>query len=261
MITYTELSALCVAVVIIVTALKQKPPGMSLNRMPVFVWAMTIQSFMVLFAMPAVMACSSMLLFDRGIGTHFFNPGQDGDPFLWQHLFWFFGHPDVYIVLIPPLGIISEVVSSFSRREVVGHHAIILAEIATEFMSLGLWVHYMFATGIPQIGATFFTAASMMIAIPNGIQVFVGLRRFGREGQNSKTPLLWAGGFLALFVSGGLTGVMVAAFQAHEKGRRIDGSRGDFIAGRADDLEPMGVDGKQRQTGCPRRSRAPQCRL
>ncbi len=211
MIIYTNLSALCVAVVIIVTALKQKPPGMSLNRMPVFVWAVTIQSFMVLFAMPVVVAASTMLFLDRRIGTNIFNSAQGGDPLLWQHLFWFFGHPDVYIVFIPPMGMIAEVVATFCRRPLVGYQAIVLAEIATGFISFGLWVHHMFATGIPQLGEAFFTAASMMIAIPTGVQIFCWIATIWTGRPRLEVPIYWAAGVVATFVIGGLSGVMMAA--------------------------------------------------
>jgi cytochrome c oxidase subunit 1 len=211
MIVYTNLSALCVAVVIIVTVLKQKPPGMALNRMPVFVWAMTIQSFMVVFAMPVVMANSVMLFLDRSVSTNIFNAAQGGDPLLWQHLFWFFGHPDVYIVFIPPLGMTAEIVSTFCRRAVVGYQWIVLAEIATGFISFGLWVHHMFATGLPQLGAAFFTAASMMIAIPTGIQIFCWIATIWSGRPRLEVPLLWVSGLIVTFIIGGFTGVMMAS--------------------------------------------------
>jgi cytochrome c oxidase subunit I+III len=211
MIICTNISALAVAVVVIVTALKQKPPGMSLNRMPVFVWAMTIQSFMVLFAMPVVISAATMLFLDRSIGTNIFNSAEGGDPLLWQHLFWFFGHPDVYIVFIPPMGMAAEIISTFCGRPVVGYQAIVLAEISTGFLSFGLWVHHMFATGLPQLGATIFTAASMMIAIPTGIQIFCFIATMWIGRPRLQVPLLWVAGFIATFIIGGFTGVMLAS--------------------------------------------------
>ncbi|HZU29384.1 MAG TPA: cytochrome c oxidase subunit I [Bryobacteraceae bacterium] len=211
MITFTEMSALVVAVELIVTIMKMRAPGMSLNRIPMFVWAMFIQSFMVMFAMPAVMACSGMLLFDRSVGTHFFNPAEGGDPMLWQHIFWFFGHPEVYIIFVPALGMISHIVETFSRRPILGYTALVLSQIATGFIGFGLWVHHMFATGLPQLGESFFTAASMMIAIPTGVQIFCWIATIWTGRPTLKIPLLYIAGFIAIFVIGGLSGVMIAS--------------------------------------------------
>src|SRR4029078_8859321 len=152
MITFTEVSALCVAVELIVTILKMRAPGMSLNRMPMFCWSMLVQSFMIIFAMPAVMIASTVfLLNDRTLGTHFVNPAEGGDPLLYQHIFWFFGHPEVYIIFIPALGMLSTLVETFTRRRVFGYTVMILSLIATGFVAFGLWVHPMFATPIPQL--------------------------------------------------------------------------------------------------------------
>src|SRR5205823_14961741 len=167
-----ELAALMEAIVLITTILKMRAPGMTLNRMPLFVWTMLVTSFMVLFAMPAVMLASTALITDRLVGTHFYNPGEGGDPLLWQHLFWFFGHPEVYLIFIPPLGFMSSIIATFTRRPVVGYPAMVLALIATAFLAFGLWVHHMFATNLPDLGKTFFTAASLMIAIPTAVQIF-----------------------------------------------------------------------------------------
>ncbi len=220
MITFTELSALAVAVELVVTFLRQRAAGMSLNRIPVFAWAMFVQSWMVIFAMPAVMACSGMLLFDRTVGTHFFNPGENGDPLLWQHLFWFFGHPEVYIIFIPATGMISEIVQTFARRPVFGYPAIVLSLVAQGFIGFGLWVHHMFATGLPQMGETFFTAASMIISIPSGVQIFCWIATLWLGRPRVSVPLLYVIGFVLIFVIGGLTGVMIASvpfdFQAHD---------------------------------------------
>src|SRR5207248_2724730 len=164
MITFTEVSALAVAVEIIVTVFKLRAPGMSLNRIPLFVWAQTITAFLVVFAMPAVMLSSSMLILDRLVSTHFYNPAEGGDAILYQHLFWFFGHPEVYIISIPGLGIVSTILSTFSRRHVFGYMALVLSMVATGFLGFGVWVHHMFTTGIPQLGQSFFSAASMMIS-------------------------------------------------------------------------------------------------
>jgi cytochrome c oxidase subunit I+III len=172
MITFTELSALLEAVIIITTVFKLRAPGMTLARIPLFVWAMLVTAFMVLFAMPAVMLASTALIMDRLVGTHFYNPAQNGDVLLWQHLFWFFGHPEVYLIFLPGLGFISAIVPTFARRPIFGYTAMVLSLIATGFLAFGLWVHHMFATNLPELGKSFFTAASMLIAIPSAVQIF-----------------------------------------------------------------------------------------
>jgi len=211
MITFTEVSSLAVAIATIVTVLKQRAPGMTLDRIPLFAWSMLVTSFLVVFAMPAVMLASSMLIMDRLIGTHFFNPSAGGDVLLWQHLFWFFGHPEVYIIFLPATGMVSAIVPTFARREVFGYLFIVLALIAIGFLSFGLWVHHMFAVGLPQLGASFFTAASMMIAIPSGLQIFCWIATLGLGRPRLQTPLLFVLGFFFIFVAGGLSGVMLAS--------------------------------------------------
>jgi cytochrome c oxidase subunit I len=211
MITFTEVSALAVAVEIIVTVLKQRAPGMTLDRIPLFVWSMLVTSFLILFAMPAVMLASSMLILDRLVGTHMFNPAEGGDALLWQHMFWFFGHPEVYIIFLPGTGMVSAIIATFARRPVFGYLAIVLALIGTGFLSFGLWVHHMFATGLPQLGASFFTASSMLIAIPSGLQIFCWLATLWDGRPVYRTPLLFVLGFFFIFIAGGLTGVMLAS--------------------------------------------------
>jgi cytochrome c oxidase subunit 1 len=211
MITFTEVAALAVAVEIIVTVFKQRAPGMTLDRIPLFVWSVLVTSFVVIFAMPAVMVASSMLIMDRLIGTQFFNPAEGGDALLWQHLFWFFGHPEVYIIFLPATGIVSSIVVTFARRQAFGYLPLVLSLIATGFLSFGLWVHHMFVTGIPQLGASFFTASSMLIAIPNGVQIFCWLATLWDGRPVLKTPLLFVLGFFFIFVAGGLSGIMLAS--------------------------------------------------
>jgi cytochrome c oxidase subunit 1 len=211
MITFTELSGLSVATCIIGTVFKHRAPGMSLNRIPLFVWAMLVMSFAVLFAMPSVMLSSTFLLMDRLVGTHFFNPAEGGDALLWQHLFWFFGHPEVYIIFIPALGMVSSIVATFARKPVFGYPVMVLALIATGFLSFGLWVHHMFATGLPRLGNSFYTAASMAIAIPSGVQIFCWIATLWQGKLRFATPLLFVIGFIVIFVIGGLTGVMLAS--------------------------------------------------
>jgi cytochrome c oxidase subunit I+III len=211
MVTFTEISAIVSAVEIIVTAFKQRAPGMSLNRVPLFVWALVVASFMVLFAMPVVATGSMMLAMDRLVGTHFFNPAEGGDALLWQHIYWFFGHPEVYIIFIPSLGVVSSIVATFTGRPIFGYPAAVLSLIATGFLSFGLWVHHMFATPLPQLGQTFFTAASAMIAVPTGVQIFCWIATIWSGRPRWTTPMLFATAFVALFTIGGLSGLFLAA--------------------------------------------------
>jgi heme/copper-type cytochrome/quinol oxidase subunit 1 len=212
MITFTEVSALCVAVELIVTTFRMRAPGMTLNRIPLFCWSMLIQSFMVIFAMPAVMIASTvMILNDRTIGTHFINPAEGGDPILYQHVFWFFGHPEVYIIFIPALGMVSSIVQADSRREIFGYPAMVLSLVATGFIAFGLWVHHMFATGLPQIGEAYFTAASMMIGIASGVQIFCWLATLWSGRLRLTAAMHFVLGFIFIFVLGGLTGIMLAS--------------------------------------------------
>jgi len=211
MITFTEMSALVEAIVLITTVFKMRAPGMTLNRVPLFVWAMLVVAFMILFAMPAVMLASTALIMDRLVGTHFYNPGEGGDALLWQHLFWFFGHPEVYLIFIPGLGFLSSIIPTFARRPIFGYSAMVLALIATAFLAFGLWVHHMFATNVPELGKSFFTAASMLIAIPSAIQIFCWLATLWTGRLDMKVPLLYALSFFVILVLGGLTGLMLAS--------------------------------------------------
>ncbi|MDQ1591118.1 MAG: cytochrome c oxidase subunit [Pyrinomonadaceae bacterium] len=211
LINFTEIAALAASIELIATTFKLRAPGMSVNRIPLFVWAMLVMSFMVIFAMPAVMTSSLFLTLDRLVGTHFFNQAEGGDPLLWQHLFWFFGHPEVYIIFIPALGFVSSIIQTFSRRPNFGYLALVLSMIATGFIGFGLWVHHMFATGLPQLGESFFTAATMMIAIPSGVQIFCWIATLWSGRPQFKTPLLFVLGFFFIFVLGGLSGVMQAS--------------------------------------------------
>jgi len=211
MITFTEVAALAIAVSLVTTVFKMRAPGMSLNRIPIYVWGMVVQSFMVIFAMPAIMIASTALILDRLVNTHFFDTERGGDPLLWQHLFWFFGHPEVYIIFIPGSALVSTFVATFSRRHMFGYLAVVLSLVSTGFIGFGLWVHHMFATGIPQLGASFFTAASIIVAIPTGIQFFCWIATLWSGHPQLKTPLVWVIGFFWVFLIGGLTGVMLAA--------------------------------------------------
>jgi len=221
MITFTEISALCVAVELAVTILRMRAPGMTLNKIPMYCWAMLVQSFMIIFAMPAVMVASTVfLLNDRTIGTHFVNPAEGGDPLLYQHVFWFFGHPEVYIIFIPALGMVTAIIEANARRSVFGYPAMVLALVGNGFVAFGLWVHHMFATGLPQIGEAYFTAASMMIAITSGVQIFCWIGTLWTGRLRLTTALHFVFGFIFIFVMGGMTGVILASIpldlQAHD---------------------------------------------
>ncbi|HYG25998.1 MAG TPA: cytochrome c oxidase subunit I [Caulobacteraceae bacterium] len=211
MITFTEIAALSVAVNIACTILRMRAPGMTLSRMPLFVWVHLVVSIMTILALPAVMLASSLLMSDRLLGTHFYNAAEGGSHLLYQHLFWFFGHPEVYIIFLPGVAFVSMIVPTFARRPIVGYIPMVLSQAAIGFLSFGLWVHHMFATGLPRLGDSFYTAASMAIALPSGVQIFCWIATIWSGRPVFRTPLLWAVGFVITFVIGGLTGVMVAS--------------------------------------------------
>ena len=212
MVTFTEIAALVAAIEMIVTIFKMRAPGMSLNRIPLYVWSILVISFMIVFAMPSVaIASTAMLAMDRLVATHFFNRAEGGDPLLWQHLFWFFGHPEVYIMFIPGLGFISSIIETNTRRRIFGYPVMVLALFVTGFVAFGLWVHHMFATPIPQLGRSLFTAASVLIAIPTGVQIFCWIATIWAGRPRYTTSMLFALGFIVVFTIGGLTGVMIAS--------------------------------------------------
>ena len=213
MVTLVEIGSMAGAIDTIVTIFKLRAPGMSLHRLPLFIWAMLVQSFMILFAMPAVTLCSTMLSLDRltNVSTHFFNQAEGGSPLLWQHLFWFFGHPDVYIFFIPAIGFISAILPAFTRRKVFGYTALVLSMIATAFIGFGVWVHHMFTTPLPELGQGMFTASSLLIVIPNGVQIFCWAATIWLGRVWLKTPMLFVLAFFGVFIIGGLTGVILAS--------------------------------------------------
>ncbi|MGN6130411.1 MAG: cytochrome c oxidase subunit I [Nocardioidaceae bacterium] len=192
------------------TAFKMRAPGMSLNRVPVFVWGVVTQSLMLIFALPPLDLANAMLFMDRRFGTNFFNTDKGGDAILWQHLFWLFGHPDVYIIVLPAMGIISTVIPTFSRRPIIGYPFVVLATVATGIISFGVWVHHMFAVGLAELSLAFFSAATLTIALPAGIQMFAWLGTMWKGRVVLTTPMLYAIGFIITFVLGGVTGVMFA---------------------------------------------------
>ncbi|HVE49718.1 MAG TPA: cbb3-type cytochrome c oxidase subunit I [Casimicrobiaceae bacterium] len=217
---FIEISAIAGAIEIIVGIMRTRAPGMTLERMPVFVWAMLIFALMVVFAFPAVILATALLELERAFGWPLFTQSRGGDPLLWQHLFWFFGHPEVYIIFLPAAGMVSMIVPTMVRAPLVASRLVVLALVTTAFLSFGLWVHHMFATGIPHVSLAFFEAASMAVAVPSGIQVFAWIATIAAGRARLATPLLFVLGFLFVFVIGGLTGVMVAVipfdWQAHD---------------------------------------------
>jgi cytochrome c oxidase subunit 1 len=211
LVTFTETSGLVVAVAIITTVFKLRAPGMSLNRIPLFVWAELIVAFMIVFSMPSVVVASTALILDRLVGTHFYNQAEGGDPLLFQHLFWFFGHPEVYIIFLPAQGMMSTMIETFSQRPVYGYVALVLSLTSTAFIGFGVWVHHMFATGLPQLGQSFFTAASIMIVVPTAVQFYCWTSTLWSGRVKFAVPMLYVLAFFAVFLIGGLTGVMLAA--------------------------------------------------
>ncbi|KRD95857.1 cytochrome B [Bosea sp. Root381] len=217
---FIEISAIAGAIEIIVGVLRTRAPGMTLARMPIFAWSMLIFAFMIVFAFPAVILATILLELERAFDWPFFIAARGGDPLLWQHLFWFFGHPEVYIIFLPAAGMVSMIVPAMTGVPLVGYRLIVVALIAVGFFSFGLWVHHMFTTGIPTRSLGFFSAASMAVAIPSGIQVFAWIATIATGRLRATVPALFVIGFLLIFTLGGLTGVMVALVpfdrQAHD---------------------------------------------
>ena len=207
---FIEISAIAGAIEIIVGILLTRAPGMTLARMPVFVWTQLIFAAMIIFAFPAIILATMLLELERAFGWPFFQAAKGGDALLWQHLFWFFGHPEVYIIFLPAAGLVSMIVATMARTPLVGYHLIVVALIATGFFSFGLWVHHMFTTGIPPVSLAFFSAASMAVSLPSGIQVFAWIATMANGRLQFTAASLFILGFVFLFTLGGLTGVMLA---------------------------------------------------
>jgi cytochrome c oxidase subunit I+III len=219
-VTFLEISGIVGAIELVVVILRHRAPGMSLERIPLFVWSALVMSVMILFAFTAVLTCSLLLELERKLGMPFFDPAGGGNPLLWQHLFWIFGHPEVYIMLVPATGIVSAVIATHARRPMIGYAWIVVALVAIGVLSFGLWVHHMYTVGIPMLALSFFGAASILITIPSGIQVFAWLATLWSGRPKWNTPLLYVGGAVFIFMLGGVTGVMVASppfdWQAHD---------------------------------------------
>ncbi len=194
----------------IVTIINLRAPGMTMNRIPLFVWAILITSLLIIFAIPSITIGLVLLLFDRYLGTHFYLAGAQGDPLLWQHLFWFFGHPEVYIMIMPSFGIISEVLPTFSRKPIFGYSVMAYSIAAIGFLGFTVWAHHMFAVGLSPIADAAFAATSMLIAVPTGVKIFNWLATVWRGSFRVTTASLFAAGFIGQFTIGGLSGVSLA---------------------------------------------------
>jgi cytochrome c oxidase subunit I+III len=205
-----EVAGIAAGVEIVVTVLKFRAPGMTISRMPLLIWTLLVVGIMILIAFTVLLMATLLLELDRAVGTRFFDPSAGGSTLLWQHLFWFFGHPEVYIMFLPATGIVSMVVATFARRKVTAYRLVVVAIVLIGFVSFGLWVHHMFVTGLPELAMGFFTASSLMIGIASGIQIFSWIATLWGTSPRLQPAFLWIIGFIVVFVLGGLTGVMVA---------------------------------------------------
>ena len=217
---FIEISAIAGAIEIIVGVLRNRAPGMTLDKLPIFAWAMLIFAVMIIIAFPSVILATLLLELERALGWPFFDSVLGGDPLLWQHLFWFFGHPEVYIIFLPAAGAMSTIVPAVSGAPLVAYRLVVLAMLATGFISFGVWAHHMFAVGMPTLSVNVFSAASMAVSVPAGLQVFSWIATMAAGRLKLNTPGLFALGSVVIFVMGGLTGVMVAMvpfdWQAHD---------------------------------------------
>ncbi|MGE4070493.1 MAG: cytochrome c oxidase subunit I [Lysobacterales bacterium] len=214
------ISSIMGAINIIATILNMRAPGMDLLKMPVFVWTWLITAFLLIAVMPVLAGSVTMLLTDKYFGTSFFNAAGGGDPVMFQHIFWFFGHPEVYIMILPAFGIASEIIPTFSRKPLFGYQAMVYATASIAFLSFIVWAHHMFTVGMPLGGQLFFMYATMLIAVPTGVKVFNWVATMWRGSMTFETPMLFAVAFVVLFTIGGFSGLMLAMvpadFQYHD---------------------------------------------
>jgi cytochrome c oxidase subunit I+III len=208
---FNGVSSTLAALNFIVTTFKLRAPGMSLNRMPLFCFAMLAVSFSLVFALPSLSTDLVFLELQRNLGFHFFDPAHGGDPLLWQHLFWIFGHPEVYIIILPAMGIATSIIPTFARRKMIAAPLVAIAELLVAFIGFGVWTHHMFATGLSTLALVFFAGASMIVVIPSTIQVYAWTVTVGLGKPEFRAPLMFIGGFIVFFVIGGLSGIMFAA--------------------------------------------------
>ncbi|MDQ7028629.1 MAG: cytochrome c oxidase subunit I [Ardenticatenia bacterium] len=206
----TGIASIAGSINFIVTILNMRAPGVKLNRMPVFVWTMLVTSFLIVFAFPSLTVAQVLLFLDRNFGTGFYAAEVGATPILWQHLFWFFGHPEVYIVVLPAFGLVSEIIPVFSRKPIFGYTALVYATVAIGFISFTVWAHHMFAVGLPPVVAYAFGASSMIIAVPTAIKIFNWIFTMWKGSIRLTTAMLFAISFVAMFVIGGLSGIMLA---------------------------------------------------